>query len=145
MSAYSTNKTQFKDCKLLLAALAEMGFDASKVEVNENPKQLYDFQGNKTHYVDADGDKAHVIIRRQFVGGAANDIGFKRGTDGTFEAYLSAYDRRCGYDEQWLGKLTAAYARNAIMQKAQKQGLRFAGTVKLANGKTQLRFLDVRG
>jgi len=145
MSAYSTNTTQFKDCKLLLAALAELGFTSDMVEVHETGKQLFDYHGRATHYTDEAGDKAHVIIRRQFVGGAANDIGFRKGSDGHYEALLSAYDRSCGYNEAWLGKLSAAYARTAIMQKAQKQGLRFAGTVKLPNGKTQMRFLDVRG
>ena len=143
MSEYSTNKTQFKDCALLLQALAELGFDASKVEVSETPKQLYDYHGHATKYTDSNGDKANVIIRRQFVGSAANDIGFRRGTDDKFEAILSRYDRSCGYNEEWLGKLSAAYARNAIIQKASKQGLRFAGSVK-KNGKTQLQFVDGR-
>jgi hypothetical protein len=143
MSAYSTNKTQFKDVALLRLALAEMGFTGEMVEVNDTGKQLFDFQGTATHYTEASGDKAHVIIRRRFIGRLANDIGFRRGADGHFEALLSAYDKSCGYNEAWLGKLSAAYARNGIIQKAQKQGLRFAGTVK-KDGKTQLQFVDGR-
>lgn len=140
MSAYSTNKTIFKEQELLLCALAEMGFDASKVEVNTEAKQLYDYHGNATHYTDKNGDKAEIIIRRQFIGGSSNDIGFKRSADGTYSAIISAFDRgSMGYNNQWLGKLSAAYARNGIVVKAAKQGLRFGGTVK-KDGKTQLIF-----
>ena len=127
----------------MIAALAELGFDASKVEVSDTAKQLFDYHGHVTYYTDLSGDKANVIIRRQFVGRMANDIGFKRGSDGKYEAIISAYDRSCGYNEAWLGKLSAAYARHGIIQKATKQGFRFTGTVK-KDGKTQLQFLDMR-
>ena len=142
MSAYSTNETQFKDRDLLVKALVECGFTADKVELHNTAQQLIDYRGQATTYTDVNGDKAEVIIRRKFVGGAANDIGFKRGTNGNFSAIISQYDRGCGYNQAWLGKLSAAYARNAIMQKAAKQGLRFAGTTK-KDGKTQLAFVRI--
>lgn len=144
MSAYSTNQTQFKNSEFLICALIEMGFTREQIEVNETPKQLFDFQGRKTHYTDVNGDKAEIVIRRSAVNrvlssGASNDLGFKRQADGTFGALISEYDSSFA-NKQWLGKLTAAYARTAIIDKAKKQGLRFAGTVK-QNGKTQLQFV----
>lgn len=138
MSAYSTNKTIFKDASLLVAALIEMGFEASEIEVNTKPVNLYGYHG------DMRNDRAEIIIRRQFVnarlsGGSSNDIGFARQSDGTYAGVISQFDSNYA-NSTWLGKLSAAYARKAIVQKAQTQGLRFVGTVK-TNGKTQLQFV----
>ena len=133
MSAYSTNKTLFKDKACLLAALAEMGFDSSKVEVHEKATNLHGYQG------DVRADVAEIIIRRKYVGGASNDMGFKKNADGTYGAIISEYDSR-RYNAAWLGKLSAAYARNGIIEKAKRLGLRPAGTIK-KDGKTQLAFV----
>jgi hypothetical protein len=144
MSAYSTNQTQFKDAKCLIAALIEMGFNENEIEFHEIASQLIDFQGRPTHYTDVNGDKAEIVIRRTAInrvitGGASNDLGFKRNADGSFDALISAYDSS-RINAQWLGKLTGTYARIAIVEKAKKQGLRFIGTTK-QNGKTQLQFI----
>ena len=40
MSAYLTLRTPMTDRESLLAALADLGFDASKVEVQETPVNL---------------------------------------------------------------------------------------------------------
>jgi hypothetical protein len=140
MSEYSTNKTIFKDASLLVAALVEMGFPLEEIEQNADAKQLFDYHGKATHYTDAAGDKAEIVIRRQSVNrhlssGASNDIGFKRQPDGTYAGIISAYDSNFA-NTAWMGRLTAAYTRKAIIQKATKQGLRVLGSVKV-NGKTQ--------
>ena len=141
MSAYSTNQTEFRDIALLLCALNEMGFDASKVQVHETAQPLHDYRGRQTHYTDANGDKAEIIIPRKYVGGAANDIGFRKTANGTYEAILSAYDRGQGYNGAWVGKLSAAYARNGLIQKMQKQGFKYAGNGIKKDGKTQMQFV----
>ena len=141
MSAYSTNVTQFRDKELLLCALAELGFDASKVEVNETAQQLFDYHGRATTYTDTEGDKAEIIIRRQYVGSSSNDLGFRKTANGTYEAIISAFDRRAhSYDEAWVGLLSASYARHGLIKKASKQGLRHAGNVQ-KNGKTEMLFV----
>src|ERR1700735_1513398 len=104
MSKYSTNVTQFKEAELLVSALIEMGFTREQIEVNQTAKQLYDYHGRATKYLDATGDKAEIIIRRQHVGSAANDIGFRRNENGRFEAIISAFDSgRNRYNSEWLG------------------------------------------
>ena len=140
MSAYSTNVTQFRDRELLLCALDELGFDASKVEVNETAQQLFDYHGRATTYTDIDGDKAEIIIRRTYVGQSANDIGFRKTANGTYEAILSQFDRSQGYNDGWVGLLSASYARHGLIKKASKQGLRHAGNVQ-KNGKTEMLFV----
>jgi|SRR6185437_466865 len=140
MSAYSTNQTQFRELPLLLKALEEMGFDASKVEVHETAQPLIDFQGHRTHYVDATGDKAEIIIRRKYVGGMANDIGFRKTASGTYEAIISAYDSS-RYSQAWLGKLSAAYARHGLIVKMASKGFKYAGNGVKQGTKTQMQFV----
>lgn len=138
MSAYSTNSTpHFKDAELLIQSLCEMGFKREEIELHENATNLIGYRG------DVRSDKANVIIRRQFVdarlsGGASNDIGFRRNENGTYDAIISRFDSNYA-NAEWLGKLSGNYAKNAIIQKATKQGLRFLGTTK-KNGKTELQF-----
>ncbi len=110
-----------------------MGFDSSKVEVNDKPQNLYGYHGDKR------ADTAEIIIRRKHIGSASNDIGFKLQPNGTYGAIISDYDS-IRFNPAWRGKLTAAYARNGIIATARKQGLRYAGTVQ-KDGKTQLAFI----
>lgn len=138
MSAYSTNKTLFKDKDLLCAALTDMGFKAEDIEYHAVATNLYGYHGDKRK------DVANIIIRRGAVnrvlsGGASNDIGFKVNGDGTIGAIISAYDSNYA-SSTWLGKLTGNYAQRAIVQKAAKQGLRFVGKSS-TNGKTKLNFV----
>jgi hypothetical protein len=143
MSKYSTNVTQFKDKSLLILALGELGFNIGDLEVNANAQQLYDYTGKATHYTDALGDRAEIIIRRKYVGSAANDIGFRANANGRYEAIISAFDRSSnGYNEQWLGRLTAAYARQGVIAKMQKQGYRYVPDSARKNGKTELVFVQ---
>ena len=67
MSHFSEVRVEITDEGCLLAALSRLGF-AGKVEVHKEAHPLYGYQG------DVREQKAHVIIRRQFVGTAANDI-----------------------------------------------------------------------
>ncbi len=138
ISAYSTNQTQFRELPLLLKALEEMGFGT--VEVYETPHDLIDFQGRKTHYVDATGDKAEVIVRRKYLRGMANDMGFRKTANGTYEAIISAYDSHT-YSKAWLGKLSAAYARHGLIVKMASKGFKYAGNGVKQGTKTQMQFV----
>lgn len=141
MSKYSTNPTpMFKDAKLLVAALIEMGFLASEIENHAIAVNLFGYQGDKRK------ELANIILRRSAVnrvlsGGASNDIGFKQNGDGTFGAIISQFDSNYA-NSAWLGKLTGAYAREAIKAKALKQGFRYVGSTPTANGKTKLQFVQ---
>jgi hypothetical protein len=141
MSEYAKVKTQFKDLECLLAALKEVGYD--NVEVHENAERLVDFQGRQTHYTDATGDTANVIVRRKYVGGAANDLGFLKGADGSYSAMVSAYDSH-RHNEQWFGKLKAKYAEKFVAKEAKRQGMKLYSPARLVNGKKVIQYLDMR-
>ena len=113
MSHFTSIKTQIKQVEPLLQALADLGFKA--VEVHETAQNLFGFRGDVRSQV------AEVIIRRQYVGAASNDIGFKQQADGSFEAIISDYDRQI-YSQQWLNQLTQRYGYHALMTTAPEQG-----------------------
>lgn len=140
MSEYHAQKTEYKDGACLVESLKEQGY--AEVEVHEVAQQLYDFQGRKTHYLDATGDKANIIVRRHIVGGAANDLGFRKTADGTFEAIVSQYDSS-KHNKKWFTELKKTYVEKVDMKTAKKHGFRFLGR-KVVNGKIQLQFLDPR-
>lgn len=140
MSEYHSQQTQFKDGECLVGALNDMGYKT--VETHDVPQQLIDYCGRPTHYLDPNGDKANIIVRRHVVGGAANDLGFKKTADGTYEAIVSQYDHH-KHNAEWFKGLKKAYVERVDHKTAAKNGLRFLGR-KVVNGKIQLQFLDPR-
>lgn len=77
-----------RNLEVLLATLAELGWDKGKVEVHETPQALYGYHGDQR------AEKAHVVIRRSNTGvGSSNDIGFVREADGTYRPIISEYDQ----------------------------------------------------
>lgn len=118
MSHYSEVQIEFRDRAALVAALNRLGFQG-KVEVHQEAKALYGYQGDRRE------QQAHIIIRRQHVGQAANDLGFQRQSDGTYRVYISDYDRDYNrYNGEWLGRLKQAYGVEKAKAEAKKKGYR---------------------
>lgn len=105
-----TLATPMTNRQCLLDALAELGFDESKVEVHEEPARLVGFEGSSRH------EAAHIVIRRRHVGAASNDIGFEKTPMG-YRAHISDYDRS-RYGEKWLSRLDDAYQRHDSERRA---------------------------
>lgn len=118
MSHYSEVEIEIRDRAALLAALGRLGFTGDKVEVHETPKNLYGYEGGRR------AQTAHIIIRRQNVGTASNDLGFVRGADGNYKAIISEFDGRHGYGATWTGKLKQAYGVEKARAEAKKRGYR---------------------
>jgi hypothetical protein len=125
MSHFTAIKTQLKDAAALVKALSDVGF--KQVEVHDTAQHLYGFQG------DIRSQTAEVIIRRKYVGGASNDIGFQRQADGTFEAMISEYDRH-KYNQPWLNQVTQRYGYHALMAAAPAQGFTVEEEETLSDG-----------
>ena len=109
-------RTEFRDPQALVAALVECGFEPSQFEVHEQAVPLYGYQG------DVRPQKAHIVIRRQHVGTAANDIGWERQADGTYRAWVSAYDGRHRFDQAMQNRIKQAYAFQAIARQQRARG-----------------------
>lgn len=104
MSAYITLMTPMTDEECLLAALADVGFDRTKVEVHVNPVRLMGYQ------VDRQIREANLVIRRQHVGSVYNDVGFLATPTG-YQAFVSDDDPRFGAG--WLERLNQQYQLHA--------------------------------
>ncbi|MBD1914056.1 MULTISPECIES: DUF1257 domain-containing protein [unclassified Leptolyngbya] len=125
MSHFTQIRTEIKDVDALVKALTETGFQ--HIEVHETAQPLYGYQG------DLRPDTAEIIIRRQYIGRASNDIGFKRQENGGFTAIISEYDRH-KYSQQWLNGVMQRYAYHALMAQAPLQGFAVEQEETLADG-----------
>ncbi len=120
MSAYHEYEVEFTDRDALIAALQQMNnrsgqqFTEGQIEVHETAQPLFGYAGKQR------AERANIIIRRQHVGGAANDVGFEQVGD-KMVARISAYDRS-HYNEGWMTRLKQEYGANVVEKKAEAKG-----------------------
>ena len=94
----------FRDRRLLLAALAELGY----AEVEEGQAlPLYGYQGDRRP------ETAELVVRRRHLGPASNDLGFARTPRG-YVPILSEYDQRVLHGGQLLVGLRTAYGERVV-------------------------------
>jgi len=132
MSHFVECQTEFRDPQALVAALVECGFQESQIEVHAEAVSLYGYQG------DVRPQKAHIVIRRQHVGTAANDVGWERQADGTYRAWISEYDGRHRFDQAMQNRIRQEYAYQVIKRHARAQG-RSITRERLPSGEIKVR------
>src|SRR4051794_26011844 len=111
MSKYLTfPELIFKDRRLLLAALAELGY-ADAEEGAQLP--LYGYQGDRRP------ETAEIGGRRQMIGPASNDLGFARTQEG-YVPIVSEYDQRALLAGQFLPRLRTAYSE-AVVEEVRRR------------------------
>lgn len=118
MSKYAEYSTKLTDCAHLVGALQDLGYT---VEVHDTPQVLYGYHG------DARTQTANVIVRRQFVGEASNDVGFLKQPDGSYAAIISDYDQACTFNPARMGELKQTYTERRQMALAKQKGYVFQG------------------
>jgi hypothetical protein len=101
MSAYLTLLTPMLDQECLLAALVDLGFDQTKVEVHAMPVPLVGYAGDRR------AQTANIVIRREHVGSASNDVGFLATSTG-YLAFVSGYDHP-QFGPGWIAQLSERY------------------------------------
>ena len=111
MSHFVECQTEFRDPQALIASLAECGFEESQIEVHEQPVALYGYQGDERP------QRAHIVIRRQHVGQAANDVGWEQMADGTYRAWISEYDARHRFNLEAQNRIKQEYAFHAVRRQ----------------------------
>jgi Protein of unknown function (DUF1257) len=134
MSKYGVLETNITEEKYLMAALKEMGYQA---EVHARGAALYGYEGRERP------ETANVIIRRQQLDSASNDIGFARTAEGRYVARLSEYDQAIGFDQKWLNRVHQLYKEKQTIAVARAKGYVFRGreVIKTDQGeRIQLRF-----
>lgn len=126
MSHYTCIRTQIREVPFLVEALHEMGF--ADVEVHEEAQHLYGYQGDRRPQT------AEVIIRRKYIGAAANDVGFKRQDSGVFEAIVSEFDRRNRCNGAWLQELNHRYGYHLVKEQMRVEDRILESEERLQNG-----------
>jgi hypothetical protein len=134
MSKYVSFKTQFKDGKVLMQALAAMGYTEIKNYIG-NPVRMNDYFGKPSdHYAD-------VLVPKSGTKGAYTDLGFERAKDGTFEAVID--DMNVGrYNEAWQKTLGVEYAEVQTMAKIKELGFVLTNIGKKQNGNRTYSFQE---
>ncbi len=111
MSAYKKfDEIQFRDLVLLKKALEDLGF--AVLEEGET-LPLYGYQG------DMRPERAQLVIRREHLTSASNDLGFVR-TDKGYVAVVSEYDERVLLDGKLMSKLRTAYSLRVVEHVTQR-------------------------
>jgi len=131
MSHYVECRTEFRDADALVAALADIGFAADQIEVHAEPVALYGYQG------DVRPQRAHVVIRRQHVGTAANDVGWERQPAGTYRGWISEYDSRHRFNADTQNRLRQEYAFQVIARQQRARG-RSVERTRLPSGELEV-------
>jgi hypothetical protein len=134
LSKYLELQTKIIDERFLIEALRELGY---RPDVCGEGRPLIGYRGDERQ------ERAHVIIPRQQLDCASNDIGFVRDSTGVFRAVISEYDRGIGFDDSWLGRVARIYKERQTMAIAKAKGYVFKGkeVVETPQGKKiQLRF-----
>ena len=96
----------FKDRRLLRAALADIGY--TDVEEGE-ALPLFGYRGDQRP------ETAEIVVRRQHLGSASNDLGFARTAHG-FMPILSEYDQSVLHGGRFLVKLRTAYSEHVVQE-----------------------------
>jgi len=116
MSHYVECKPGFKDCEAVIEALVAVAFDRSQVELHQDAVVLIGYRGDERP------QRAHIVIRREHVGPAANDVGWERLPDGTYRAWISEYDQRHRFSEATQNRIKQEYAVAALTRQARATG-----------------------
>jgi len=129
MSKYAEIETTIRSEKYLNEALLLLGY---KPEIHQEPQPLEGYLGDRR------AELAHVIIRRQQIGGSSNDVGFRRQPDGTYRAIVSEFDKRT--HPELLGLVSQRYAEVRTIAQAKNKGYKLASREQTADGKIRLVF-----
>jgi len=125
VSHYIDIVTEIKDTKALVKALERVGFKG-QVEVHETAQNLYGYQN------DARNQKAHIIVRRNYVGHASNDIGWERNANGCYISHISEYDQK-KYGIEWQMNLQKYYGVELSKMEFEKKGWKYKEDVDEKN------------
>ena len=134
MSEYELVKTEYKDEECLRQAL-ERASAANGWRFEEGESlALYGYMGKRRK------ERAQFVIRRQYVGRAANDIGFARNEDGSYSLIISEFDQ--GQDNgraKLLNPIKIQYTRAISYKAAEMQGMEVYAEERNAAGEIVLK------
>jgi hypothetical protein len=133
MSEYLVCETDMNNIEVILETLGELGFSGDKVSVYEEAISLEGYRGDKRE------QKGNIVIGRKYVGGAANDIGFEKQSNGSYKAWVSAADKHRGLGKEIMsGRMKRLYSKNMTLRTAKRAGWRIQSCEE-EGGKIKMR------
>lgn len=113
-------------CEKDLVASLELIFGKGHVEVHNQPVGLYGYQGdNRSAHDKKSPDFAppcHIVIRRNHVGEASNDVGYRRLENGKYAAYISEYDQGNTFTKTKQHQVAQEYSLRVAERRLKTQG-----------------------
>ncbi len=113
ISEYSIVQLAMDDADCIVKALQELGYPA---QIHEVAQQLEGWHGDKRK------QKANIIIKRKDVGSCANDVGFLRKADGTYEMLISQFDKTASQGKKLTQDLLQLYGKHRTLKQAAQMG-----------------------
>ncbi len=132
MSEYIILQSTYNDAGCLKASLKELGY---QFEDHKTAQALVGYAGDRRTQT------ANIIVRKKHVGHAANDVGFLRKSNGTYEMIISEFDRRKGSDSaiNFLEKLKQIYNKNKMVKKLKSLGNMVTSVKTTQDGKIKIK------
>ena len=136
MSHFTVVEIEATDGACLIEALEALGYK-DKIEVHDRPVNLIGYD-NRPRLLDGQEVRAEIVIRRQHLWEAANDIGFARQPDGRYVAYISEYDR--SVRPTWHTDVVKEYGAAKAAKELRAQGW----NVEVTRAQGQVRVQGIR-
>lgn len=128
----SVNFLQKNEAQLVKAL--EECFGEGSVEIHNEGAALMGYGGDNRAKLPKNNPNyappCHLIIRRENVGGASNDVGYRRTEDGKYVAYISDYDRRGNFSKEKQLGVQNSYTAGVTERQLKMQGYQTTRTVK---------------
>jgi len=119
--------SEFKDKEELIRSLEELNLHP---EVHVEPQHLQGYQGDER------AQKAHIIVRRKYVGSSSNDVGFFFEKD-KYKVIASEFDSAWRTGKK-INKLKQVYGEKVIMKGVRKNS-RFSLISRKENEKGEIK------
>ena len=135
MSEYTVVQAEYSDPECIKSVLKELGYVFEEHEIEQH---LFGY-GN-----DQRAETAQIIIRRQHVGSAANDVGFHRKENGKYELIISEYDRS-GHKKQavdFLERMKQLYSKHKTLKQLKKMGKTVTSVKTTKDGRIKIKALS---
>ncbi len=132
MSEYTNIQVQYSDSECIKAAIKEMGYVC---EDHKTAQNLYGYRG------DVRQQKANIIIRKEHVGAAANDVGFHKTASGKYELIISEYDRGGKTGKNFMERMRQLYAKHKTVKQLKKMGKTILSVKTTKDGRVKIKAL----
>jgi len=143
MSHFSTVECEFDIDHLdeMIAAL-EKEFKKGLVVYNEKGTDMYGYQGdNRSKLKSTSADYSppcEVVVKKEYVGGSSNDVGFKLQPNGKFRAIVSEFDRGHNFGTARQNKVQVDYSEKVGEKTLKAKGFTEIERIKMDDGSIKL-------